>query len=98
MYIDDYVTPNALYGGTVRSAVARGKLRGLVKDPAFDWTDVIIATAKDIPGDNVVYLIEDDQPLLADKLIQHMYEPVALVACADPHKLAKALASIALDV
>ena len=66
MYIDDYVTPNALYGGTVRSQIARGKLRGIIKDPSFDWSDVIIATAKDIPGDNVVYLIEDDQPLLAD--------------------------------
>ncbi len=98
LYIDDYASDGALYGATVRSDVARAKLRGLKKDPNFDWTGVTIVTAKDIPGDNVVYLIEDDQPLLADKEVRHIYEPVALIACADPAKLQRALAAITLDV
>jgi CO/xanthine dehydrogenase Mo-binding subunit len=41
-------------------------------------------TAADIPGDNVVALIEDDQPALVTDEIRHVAEPVALVAAADP--------------
>ncbi len=97
-YVDDLATPGALFGATVRSDVARGTLRGIVKDPAFDWTGITVVTAADIPGDNVVALIEDDQPLLAKDAIRHVYEPVALVACADPVRLQKAVAAISLDV
>src|SRR5690349_9017605 len=89
LYIDDYVAPGALYGATVRTSVARGTLRAITKDPAFDWSDVVVVTAADVPGDNVVALIEDDQPLLVPLggRVRHVYEPVALVACADPVKL-----------
>ncbi|MEO6572283.1 MAG: xanthine dehydrogenase family protein molybdopterin-binding subunit [Polyangiaceae bacterium] len=97
-YIDDFVVPGALYGGTVRSDVARGTLRGIKRDPSFDWTGITVVTAADIPGDNVVLLIEDDQPVLAATAIRHMYEPVALVACDDPVRLQRALKAITLDV
>ena len=98
LYIDDLAVEGALHGATVRSDVARGILRGITKDPAFDWRGVTVATAADIPGDNVVALIEDDQPLLAHGQIRHAYEPVALVACEDPIRLQKAVAAITLDV
>jgi CO/xanthine dehydrogenase Mo-binding subunit len=98
VYVDDLATPGALYGATVRSAVARGTLHGIKKDPSFDWTGITVVTAADIPGDNVVALIEDDQPLLATGQIRHVYEPVALVACDDPVRLQKAVAAITLDV
>ena len=97
-YIDDFVVPGALYGATVRSEVARGTLRGIKRDPSFDWTGITVVTAADIPGDNVVMLIEDDQPVLAATSIRHMYEPVALVACSDPVRLKRALRAITLDV
>src|SRR6478736_1047781 len=73
-YVDDLSVPGALFGATVRSQVARGKIRGIRKDPAFDWTGITVVTAADIPGDNLVALIEEDQPLLADKEIRHFYE------------------------
>src|ERR1700722_9868726 len=82
-YIDDYVVPGALHGGTVRSAVARGKLLGIRKDPKFDWSGVTVVTHQDVPH-NTVALIEADQPILASGQIRHCYEPVALVACEDP--------------
>ncbi len=97
-YVDDLSVPGALFGATVRSHVARGKIRAIVMDPAFDWSGVTVVTAKDIPGDNLVLLIEEDQPLLADKEIRHVYEPVALVACADPVRLQRAVAAITVDV
>ncbi|WP_394836224.1 xanthine dehydrogenase family protein molybdopterin-binding subunit [Pendulispora rubella] len=98
LYIDDYAAEGELYGATVRSDIARGKLRGIKKDPSFDWTGITVVTAADIPGDNVVALIEDDQPLLAANAINHVYEPVALVACADPLRLQRAMKAITLDV
>ena len=97
-YVDDMVVPGALYGATVRSDVARGRLRGIVRDPAFDWSGVTVVTHADIPADNVVALIEDDQPVLAVREIRHCYEPVALLACEDPVRLARALKAIRLDV
>ena len=97
LYIDDYVMPGALHGATVRSAVARGRIKGIVKDPSFDWTGITIVTADDVP-ENVVALIEDDQPLLAKSEIRHMYEPIALVAGDDPGKVARAVAALKIDV
>jgi CO/xanthine dehydrogenase Mo-binding subunit len=97
MYIDDYVVPGALHGATVRSDLARGKLRGIRKDPAFDWNGVTVLTHADVPH-NVVALIEPDQPILAHGEIRHCYEPVALVACEDPVRLQQALRAITLDV
>jgi CO/xanthine dehydrogenase Mo-binding subunit len=97
-YVDDVHVEGVLHGATVRSPVARGKLKGIVKDPSFDWSGIIVATAKDLPGDNVVALIEDDQPLLASGEVRHMYEPIALVACDDPVRLQRAVAAIKVDV
>ena len=50
---------------------------------------MVIATAADIPGDNVVSLIKDDQPLLVPVggEIQHHAEPVALLAAPDRETL-----------
>jgi CO/xanthine dehydrogenase Mo-binding subunit len=97
-YVDDLVVPGAIYGATVRSDIARGRLRGIVRDPTFDFTGITVVTHEDIPGDNVVALIEDDQPLLAAAEIRHCYEPVALVACDDPVRLARAVKAIRADV
>ncbi len=96
VYVDDMVVPGALYGATVRSKIARGKLRGIRKDPGFDWTGVTVLTHEDVPH-NEVALIELDQPLLARGVIRHAYEPVALVACDDPVRLKRALRAIEVD-
>jgi CO/xanthine dehydrogenase Mo-binding subunit len=96
-YVDDIVVPGALFGGTVRSDVPRGRLRGIEKDPAFDWAGITVLTHADVPA-NVVALIEEDQPLLAVGEIRHCYEPVALVACDDPERLQAAMKAIKVDV
>ena len=72
----------ALVGRTVRSDVPHAILRGLELDPKFDWSGVTVVTAADVPGRNVVTLIEDDQPALVPVggRIRHVTEPVALVA------------------
>jgi CO/xanthine dehydrogenase Mo-binding subunit len=96
-YTDDLVFAGAWYGLTVRSTVPRGRIRGISFDPTFDWSLVVVVTADDIPGDNVVQLIQDDQPALAKDEIRHREEPVALIAAPDLETLAAARAHVRLD-
>jgi len=88
-YTDDIVFPGAWYGITIRSTEARAKLVAIEPDPDVDWSKVVLATAADIPGDNVVSLIKDDQPLLVPVggEIRHHAEPVALLAAPDRETL-----------
>lgn len=97
-YLDDLTFPGQLWGRTVRSQSAHGRIRAIVWDPDFDWSEVVRATAADIPGDNVVHLIEDDQPLLAHDLVRHREEPIALLACADREKLEEALLHVRVEI
>jgi CO/xanthine dehydrogenase Mo-binding subunit len=84
-YADDLVFPGAWFGATIRSTDAHARLVALDLDPAFDWSSVIVVTAADIPGDNIVSSIKTDQPILVPVggEIQHHAEPVALVAAPD---------------
>ena len=83
-YADDLVVEGAWYGATVRSTEARARFLGIDRDPGFDWSRVVVVTAADIPGENVVNLMYDDQPVLVADEIRHHAEPVALVAAPDP--------------
>jgi CO/xanthine dehydrogenase Mo-binding subunit len=87
LYADDLVFPGAWYGHTVRSHEPHARLLGIDLDPAFDWSRVIVLTAKDIPGTNVVSLISDDQPVLVEDEIRHHAEPIALLAAPDRETL-----------
>ena len=100
LYVDDLAVPDALHGATVRSRVPHGILRAIHRDPAFDWTDITVATADDIPGRNTIYLIEEDQPALVPVggRIRHVDEPVALVAAPTRARAFAAAAAIRLEV
>lgn len=90
LYTDDLVFPGAWYGATIRSSDAHARLLGLEQDPDFDWSKVVVMTAKDIPGENVVSVIIDDMPALADEEIRHHSEAVALLAAPDKATLREA--------
>ena len=96
-YIDDMVLPGMLYGATVRSNIARGKISKISFDPGVAWDEFILVTAKDIPGKNCIALILDDQPCLASETVNHPEEPVLLLAHAAPHKLRKAVEAVAIE-
>ena len=88
-YTDDLVFPGAWYGITIRSTEPHARLVAIEPDPAMDWSKVVLVTAADIPGENIVSLISDDQPVLVPigGEIQHVAEPVALLAAADRETL-----------
>jgi CO/xanthine dehydrogenase Mo-binding subunit len=96
-YVDDYPLPNCLHGVTLRSSIARGVIREIRFDPNYDWGDVVVVTAKDIPGENYVYLIEVDQPLLVEREVRHAEEPILALGHRDRAKAYEALAHIEVE-
>src|SRR5918995_720260 len=64
LYTDDIVVPGAWYGSTIRSSDAHATFDALDFDPAFDWSKVVVVSAADIPGENIVSSIKSDQPIL----------------------------------
>ena len=98
LYLDDIHFPGQLWGRTVRSPVAYGRIKSVRFDDAFDWTGITRFTAKDIPGENVVHLIEDDQPCLADGMVRHCEEPIALLAAEDRERLDEALSHVEVEI
>jgi CO/xanthine dehydrogenase Mo-binding subunit len=80
-YIDDITFPNLLHARTIRSTIPSGGIAGVHFD--FDTTGFTIVDHRDIPGHNIVALIENDQPCLAARLIRHVAEPILLLAHED---------------
>jgi CO/xanthine dehydrogenase Mo-binding subunit len=87
-YIDDLTFPNLLHARTIRSTIPAGTIAKL--HCAFDTAGFTIVDYSDIPGRNVVALIDDDQPCLAEREIRHVAEPIVLLAHADRDALAAA--------
>jgi CO/xanthine dehydrogenase Mo-binding subunit len=96
-YVDDMVLPGMLHGATVRSRFPRGKITKISFGPGIDWNEFVIVSAKDIPGKNCIALIEDDQPCLADGIVNHPEEPVLLLAHPDRHLLPKAVEAVSVE-
>src|SRR5438132_8951125 len=96
-YVDDMVLPGMLYGATVRSHIPRGKIKEFTLGPGSDWKEFVIVWPRDIPGKNCIALIEDDQPCLADGLVNHPEEPLLLLAHPDRHLLPKAVEAVSVE-
>ena len=90
-YADDLVFPGAWFGATIRSTEPHARLLGIELDDAFDWKRVVVVTADDIPGENIVSLIDDDQPVLVPVggEIRHQAEACALHRGAGPRDPAR---------
>ncbi len=96
-YVDDMVLPDMLFGATVRSRIARGRIRRITFDPGIAWDEFAIVSAKDIPGKNCIALIGEDQPCLADGIVNHPEEPILLLAHPDRHVLPKAVEAVSIE-
>src|SRR5213080_3351479 len=126
LYVDDLKFDGMLHGVTVRSSIARGRIKSISfeqptataggtdrsdqppasstplgmpswgprsaggTDRAIPWDEFTIVTAKDIPGENYVALILNDQPYLANEVVSHPEEPIVLLAHADKYLLEEA--------
>jgi CO/xanthine dehydrogenase Mo-binding subunit len=84
-YIDDLHFPNLLYGRTLRSTIPCGEIVDVQIHGNRD--DLTVVDYRDIPGRNIVALIEEDQPCLAERTIRHVAEPILLLAHQDRDRL-----------
>ena len=98
LYVDDLCFPGMLYGVTVRSPVARGRIKTISFGGNLPWDEFVIVTAKDIPGLNAVALIIDDQPYLAEKFVNHPEEPVLLLAHEDKYLLEEGRRQVNIEI
>jgi CO/xanthine dehydrogenase Mo-binding subunit len=90
-YVDDLSFPQMLYGRTVRSTIARGRVRDV---RVTNIPGLTVVTHQDIPGDNIVELIELDQPCLVEREVRHVAEPIVLLA----HPDREALLGVQVDI
>ena len=99
-YLNDIDYKGALQGVVVRAPVPRGLLKALLPDPAFDWSRVVLATAADLPGENVVHMHDRTMPLLAEVggEIRYRGEPVAVVAAKTLELAAAAARRIRIEI
>src|SRR5882672_5009544 len=97
-YVDDLAFPGMIHGVTVRSNIARGRIRGVRYGGGIPWSEFTIVTAKDIPAKNEIAAIAHDQPCLADQFINHPEEPIVLLAHPDKYLLEEARRAVQIDV
>lgn len=98
LYIEDLDFAGSLWGGVLRSPHAHARLRRVDVSRALALPGVRAAlTARDIPGKNVVPMIQSDWPVLADQFVRHVGEAVALVAAESREALEAALRAVAVE-
>src|SRR4029079_6827097 len=105
LYVDDLRFEGMLHGVTVRSSVARGRIKSIsFEHPPttaggtdIPWGEFTIVTAKDIPGENYVALILNDQPFLADEFVNHPEEPIVLLAHHNKYLLEEARRNVRIE-
>src|SRR6059058_3051327 len=76
---------------------SRGPRSAGGSDLNIPWDEFTIVTAKDIPGENYVALILNDQPYLADKVVNHPEEPIVLLAHQDKYWLEEARRNVRIE-
>ena len=97
-YVDDLSVPGMLHGVTVRSPAPRGRILNIHFGEGIPWDEFTVVTARDVPGSNYVALILNDQPYLADRVVNHAEEPVLLLAHADKYLLEEARRAVRVEV
>jgi len=79
-FVTDIQVDNMLHAAPVYSHIPHGRLMGIdstsvESDPEF----VAFFSAKDIPGENQVGVIVQDQPLMADEFVRYIGDSVGIV-------------------
>jgi CO/xanthine dehydrogenase Mo-binding subunit len=112
LYVDDLTFPDMLHGVTVRSPVARGRIKSIAFEGDIPWDEFTIVMARDIrgegthgesrngplSGENYVALILNDQPYLADEVVNHPEEPIVLLAHPDKYLLEEARRDVRVEI
>jgi len=98
-FVTDITTENLLYAAPVYSPVPYGLLMDIdpgsvVEDPDF----VAFFSARDIPGENQVGVILEDQPLLADEIVRYIGDSVGVLVAQNSESALRLAAGIKVKV
>ncbi len=97
-YADDLAFPGMLYAAVVRSPHPHARVVNIRADDARQLPGVVaVLTAADVPGENIVHVIVDDQPALAAEVVRYVGEPVALVAAESRSAARAGAAAVRVD-
>lgn len=97
-FSSDMWAENMLWGATLRSPHPRARIVSI--DTSAAWTIAgveTVITADDVPGQLTYGLIDEDQPVFADREVRYMGEPIAAVAADHPETCRRALAAITIE-
>ena len=98
LYIEDLAFHGSLLGGVLRSPHPHARILRLDATRARALPGVrAVLTARDIPGRNLIPMVQPDWPVLAESFVRHVGEAVAVVAAETREALAQALAAIDVD-
>jgi xanthine dehydrogenase large subunit len=99
LFVDDINPPEGtLYAAVFSSPIAHGKIISLNLDEVKKADGVIeIFTASNIPGENQIGPIIQDEKLLTDDIIDFRGQPIAIVVAKDNFSAHQALKKIKLE-
>ena len=98
LYIEDLAFAGSLWGAVLRSPHAHARIARLDVVRARTARGVrAVLTARDIPGQNLIPMIQADWPVLAAEFVRHVGEAVALVAADSREAVAEALHMIVAE-
>lgn len=100
LYVDDVPAPaGMLHLVVVGSKVASGRLNGVHIEDALACEGVVcVLTAKDVPGQNQIGAIIQDEELLASDEVAYIGHPVAVVVATAPELARRAAEKVVMDV
>lgn len=97
-FVGDLAIPGALAAGVLRSPHPHARIVRIDASRARNLAGVhAVLTARELPAGNVVPSILSDWPLLADRVVRHVGEAIALVAAETAEAAAAAVGAIAVD-
>ena len=98
-YVGDLILPEMLYGGVKRSELASAKIISINTDMAKALPGVAaVLTYEDIPGKNLIGIINKDEPILAEDKVRRFGDALAVVAAESEEILEKALELIEVEL
>lgn len=93
-YIEDMQFEKLLYARTLRSPIAKGKIRKITYPEMPD--DIFVIDHRDVPKNNEVAMIEHDMPIFANEAVTYLGEPLALVVGEDKERILAFMAGITI--
>jgi len=96
LYVDDLRVDGAIFGKTVRSTIASGRIKSIEFLPGVPWDEITVVDHRDV-AHNIVALIVEDQPVLVESIVRHHEEPILLLAHPDRGIAEKAVRHVRIN-